>query len=475
MKSIYKVLTLVLTFSVITSCTDSFEEINTDPNEPLVVPAENLFTQGQFRLSNLIWGRALNFEFGMLMVQHFSQNEYAEDSRYNQTSASFTGLWRTFYSRSLNDLVETQKIVEADEVLSAEVKNNQLAQIMILKALAFQVITDFWGDVPYTEAFQPEEFPNPAYDTQESIYSSLIETIDQAISLINTSAAGFSGGDVMYGGDMTQWGKFANSLKIRIAMRMVESNATVAAEAVSEAFASSLGVISSNDENALFAFQTDQRIANPFFVDAITRDDFCVSQILVQNMGGKSDPRLAMYADTVNGGEIVGLPYGLTDGESFSLKGLTSRPHPSIKEATAPAKLMTYAEVEFFRAEAIQRSLIDGSAGQAFNNAVTASMLDWGLTSADAAAYLASNPYDAVNWEQSIGYEKWVALYTQGVEAWSERRRLDQPVLPVSSASLLATIPVRAFYPAAEQEANNSNLQAVGVNDMTTRLWWDVD
>lgn len=472
MKNLNKVLSSLLMLLFLVACTDDFEETNTDPNQPTVVPAENLFTQAQFGLSSRMWGRAMNFEFAMLMVQHFSQNEYAEDSRYNQQPGNFNASWQSFYAGGLIDLEEARLLTEANETVADAVKNNRLAQIAIMRVWTLQIVTDIWGDVPYSQAFNPEEFPNPAYDGQQAIYEGLVAELNAAIGLINTSASGFGQGDIVYGGDMAMWGKFANSLKLKIGMRMSNAASSMANTVVSEALGSSLGVISSNDENALFTFDSDQRIANPFFVDAITRDDFCISEILVINMENTGDPRLWQYAKPNSNGDIVGLPYGLTDAASFQLKPISSRPHDDIREATAPAKLMTYAEVEFFRAEAIVAGYAGGNAATAYNNAVEASMLDWGLTSADASAYLADNPYSGLS---SIAYEKWIALYTQGIEAWAESRRLglDESFLPIPDAAEIGVIPVRAFYPTVEAEANTTNLEAVGFNDLTTKMWWD--
>ncbi|MTI20932.1 SusD/RagB family nutrient-binding outer membrane lipoprotein [Fulvivirga sp. RKSG066] len=474
MKNINKIISSLLLLFFVAACTDDFEEINTDPNNPTEVPAENLFTQAQFALADRMWGRAMNFEFGMLMVQHFSQNEYAEDSRYNQQPSGFSASWQSFYAGGLIDLEEAKAITENNEGLADAVRKNRLAQIAITRVWALQIVTDIWGDVPYSEAFNPEEFPNPAYDSQEAIYTGLLAELNAAIALINTDEAGFGSGDIIYGGDMELWGKFANSLKLKIGMRMSDANSSVGNAAVTEALNSSLGLISSNDENALFTFNADQRIANPFYVDAITRDDFCVSEILVTSLKDNGDPRLDEFAKPNSNGNIVGLPYGLTDAESFQLKSVSSRPADDIREATAPAKLMTYAEVEFFKAEAAERNIAGSGAEASYNNAVEASMLDWGLTSADAASYLAANPYAGIS---SIAYEKWVALYTQGLEAWAESRRLefDDTYLTLPEAAVIGDIPVRALYPSVELEANTESFEAVGFNNMTTNMWWDVN
>ncbi|MDQ3534275.1 MAG: SusD/RagB family nutrient-binding outer membrane lipoprotein [Bacteroidota bacterium] len=476
MKTINKyTLSLFLMVFVILSCTDGFEELNIDPNNPTEVPAENLFTEAQFRLADRIWGRALNFDFGMLMVQHFSLNEYAERSRYNLINNNFNVPWQSFYSGILQDLNEARRITEENQTISDNERANRLAQIQILRVYSFQMITDIWGDVPYSQALQPDEFPSPEYDSQENIYNGLVNEINNALGMITPAEAGFGSGDIIFGGDMAMWAKFGNSVKLKLGMRMADVAPGQSATVVSEALNSGLGVISSLEENAEFTFDADQRIANPFFVDQVTRDDFAISEILVTRMSANDDPRLNRYALPNANNQIVGIPYGLTDPETFLLKASSSRPHGAIREATAPAILLSYSEVEFFRTEAIERGFVTGNAQEAFNNAVTASMMQWDLTEADASAYLAANPYNGGNWRQSIGYEKWVSLYTQGLEAWFERRRLNEPDLPVPAAAVQNQIPVRALYPGVEAEANAANLNQVGVNDMTTRVWWDVN
>jgi hypothetical protein len=126
-------------------------------------------------------------------------------------------------------------------------------------------------------------------------------------------------------------------------------------------------------------------------------------------MKERNDPRVAVFANPNVGGEFVGLPFGLTDGQTFALQGTASRPSTRLRSATAPAYLMTHAEMKFFEAEAIERGFINGNAAEAYNAAVAASMTQWGLTDqAAVSAYLAQpiNAYDAANWKNSIGMQK---------------------------------------------------------------------
>ncbi|WP_209332508.1 SusD/RagB family nutrient-binding outer membrane lipoprotein [Lunatimonas salinarum] len=480
MKHIAKhLLTLSLVALGLASCTEGFEEMNTDPNNPTAVPAENLLTQAEFSLSNLMWSRGLNFEFGMLMVQHFSQSEYAERSRYNQNPSNFDAIWNTFFANGMNDLQVGMQITEAYKNLNEAQRNNRIATLELLRIWAFQNVTDIWVNVPYSQSFNPTEFPNPQYDRQQDIYAGLVSEIDAALGKIRTDAPGFTTGDIYYGGDMAKWQRFGNSLKVRIGMRMADVDQATARRLVSEAFAA--GVISSYEDGFHFPFQSDQRIANPFFVDNSinNRDDFTLSDVLVDAMAERNDPRIAAFANPNVAGNFVGLPYGLTDGETFALQGTASRPSTRLRSATAPAYLMTHAEMKFFEAEAIERGFITGDAAEAYNAAVAASMMQWGITDqAAVAAYLAQpiNTYDAENWKTSIGMQKWIALYGNGIEAWAEWRRLDVPQLELPVAAVRTSIPVRALYPAVELGNNPSAIENAGYeNEMDIKPWWDVE
>jgi hypothetical protein len=228
------ILTLFLLSLGVSSCTEGFEEMNIDPNNPTAVPAENLLTQAEFSLSNLMWSRALNFNFGMLMVQHFSQSEYAEATRFNQNPSNFDGIWNTFYANGMNDLQAAMQITTANENLTEAQRNNRLAVLELLRVWSFQNVTDIWVNVPYSQTFNPAEFPNPQYDRQQDIYAGLVGEIDAALSKITVGASGFTSGDIYYAGDMAKWQRFGNSLKVRIGMRMADVDPATAGRLVSQ-------------------------------------------------------------------------------------------------------------------------------------------------------------------------------------------------------------------------------------------------
>jgi hypothetical protein len=477
-KSIYKsckIMVLATMLLAVSSCNDSLLDINVDPNNPTSVPAENLLTQAQFTLFNSLQGTGLNQGWGMLMVQHWAQNEYTSGSIYVVDGNSFDGSWTTFYSGILNELkLARQIITDGDGV--GQVTTNQLAIIDLLSAYAFQTVVEMWGDVPYTEALSAE-FPNPNYDSEEAIIKDLLAKMDAAVASMSASAGSFSSGDIVFDGDVASWKKLGASMLLRLAMRVSDVDSGLADQYVKKAIG--YGVIASNDDNGVFTFSDDPSLANPLYVNNIlgNRDDYCVSEILVNTLKEKEDPRLTVYAKPIPSGEIVGMPYGLMDSEAFALKDGTSRP-ATIREIRAPHIVMDFAETSFLLAEAVERGYTGGDAAEHYANGVTASMNFWGIDDADKiGAYVAANAYDSGNWKKSIGEQKWLAFYGSGVQAWAEQRRLDQPALPVPAAADIPNIPVRLPYPISEDERNGNQLKAVtsNPNDMSSKLWWDVN
>ncbi len=467
------VLTLGVVFISITSCGD-ITDLNVDPNNPTNVPAQNLLTQAQFSLYNAMHSRGLNAEWGLLMVQQWSQNEYAEESRYLVDANSFDGSWTTFYAGVLNELTVAKNKIIADENILAAKKTNQLAIIDIIMSDAFQTITDSWGAVPYTQALSPE-FPNPSYDSQESIYAALLSKLDAAVGSLDASSGSFDTGDVIFGGDVASWKSLGASLLLRMAMRAADADSGMASTYVSKAIG--YGTISSNAENGLFVFNNEPALSNPLYVDNVinTRDDFAVSDVLVNKLKELGDPRIEAYAAVNNDNEFNGMPYGLTDAEAFALKSVTSRPSGGVRSNVAPHVIMDFAEVSFLMAEAIERGYTSGDAGMYYDAGITASMNYWGYT--DVAAYLTANPYNSSNWKESLGTQKWLAFYMNGMQGWAEWRRLDYPVLAVPAAASNPSIPVRLPYPISEDTRNGANLDATtsNINDLNAKMWWDVN
>ncbi len=153
---------LIIGILMFSACSeDELLDLNIDPNNPTSVPAVNIVTQGQYNLYNMLHSRGYNAEMSMLMVQHWSQNEYAEDSRYALDATSFDGLWITMYANVLNELSVAKNMILNNADIPAARKTNQIGIIDIMLADAYHHLTDGWGSIPFSQAINPE-FPNPS-------------------------------------------------------------------------------------------------------------------------------------------------------------------------------------------------------------------------------------------------------------------------------------------------------------------------
>jgi hypothetical protein len=338
-------------------------------------------------------------------------------------------------------------------------------------------LTDGFDKVPFTEAIGENSLP--LYDSQEVIYKAMLATLENAATTFSTSSPSFASGDIIYNGDVAHWVKLTHSLMLRYAMRIADVDPDTASKYIKIA---ATNLITSNAENALFTFESSLVRSNPLFQNYTpldgNRDDYAVSEYLVSTLTSMGDPRLEAYAKESTSGDIKGMPYGLSDNDATVLKPVVSRPNDNVRSATTPHVIISAAEVHFLLAEAYQRGILSGDASTAYASGVSASMNYWGISdSAAIADYVTNNPYNAANWKESIGTQKWVALYMNGFQAWNEWRRLDYPQLSAPAAAEINTIPVRMPYPLSETQSNSSQLDKVTSTpaDMQTKVWWDVN
>ena len=203
-----------------TGCTKDFEDLNTNPNEPASVSPGFLLTASQKRImdemNDSFWGSRR----GMQLSQYWSSNQYSNESRYQFRTEVSNGSWRDFYAGPLQDLqaIIDQNTDSPDDVSGYGSNGNQIAVAKILQAWTYQMLTDAWGPIPMTEALQGVDNTTPAYDSQEAVYDGIMGLINDAMSSMDDGAG--PQGDQIYGGNMMMWEKFANSLKLRVAMRM---------------------------------------------------------------------------------------------------------------------------------------------------------------------------------------------------------------------------------------------------------------
>lgn len=483
MKAAKKLVLVMLLTGLFVSC-DDFGDINTDPNNPSQVRTELLLTNAQRSMSSKV-GAVM----GTLWVQYMTETQYTEAQEYREVNANFNG-WYTGALQDLQTIIDLNSNEEtAGDVLSGGSNANQIAVARIMKAYFYQMITDRWGMVPYSEALQGRENLQPAYDQQSAIYEDLITEYKEAADQIDPGSAAVVG-DILFEGDMQKWVEFANSLRARAALRLSEANASLAESEFSDAVSD--GVIT---EDVSYPYLTSADNENPWYSRFRTRTDYAISATIADTMKGLSDNRILVYANPApdesnNDGEvtfdeIVGMPFaenaGDTPNSEISFPGAAiGAGGPGVGIQDAPLPILTVAEMEFAQAEAVERGWITGVAADHYLAGIEASWNQWGVyDDADFTAYVAQTEvaYNPANWDEQIGYQKWLALFPNGYEAWSEWRRTGHPALTPNPFGVLSQIPVRFTYPSSEATNNaenyNAAVDAQGPDDPLTPVYWD--
>ncbi|WP_281231838.1 SusD/RagB family nutrient-binding outer membrane lipoprotein [Flavobacterium gelatinilyticum] len=479
MKKIIAILTIGLSM---TACVN--EDVNTDPNSAYTTVPGSLITYAQKEMSDYANTPSVNENNFRLTMQYWQETTYVNESNYDFTNRNVSNqIYSINYVNVINNLSRAKEIISAYEPTATEElgwpknKQNQLAIIDILQVFTYQRLVDTFGNVPYTQAANLTVFPLPAYDDGATIYEDLIKRINTDLANLDTSSVGFAtfdSGDKFYRGAIAKWITFANSLKLKLAIGIADSNPTLAQTTALSAIAA--GVMTSPSDNCQLQYLEASPNYNPLYenLEASGREDFIAGKTLIDYMLASNDPRISHYYDEVPGKGYIGQTIG-QGGEFVEFSHIGEFAYTP----TTPGVILNYTEVAFYVAEANAR-WNTGAAVASYNTAVTASILEWGGTAAEAATYLAANPYDATNWKKSIGEQAWVAMFNQALTSWNFWRRLDFPVLlapPTAINNAGGKVPVRMAYPVLEQQANNSNWKAasdaIGGDLLTTKLFWD--
>lgn len=485
MKKIYIILVAA---AFLSSCAKNMDGYNVDQKNATVVPAPTLFTAAQKSFADVMTTPSVNTNVFRFYVQYWTSTEYLDEPRYNLTARTIPqAFWSALYKDVITDLKESKRIIAADNVTNADVKANQTAEAEILEIMAWSTLVNTFGNVPYSQAIDISNV-QPKYDDAATIYSDLLVRLDAAIGKLKTTAAGYGPADLFYGGDPAKWIKLGNSLKLRLGLILADKDPAKARTTIESAASN---VLASAADNARFPYLTSPPNNNPISTNAnailTTRTDYVGASAFIDKLNALSDPRLPGYFTLASNGKYVGGYYGFTNSyANYSTMTVKMRSYDF------EALLLDYPETEFALAEAAARGFnVPGTAQGHYNNAVTASIIYWGGTAAQAATYLArpdvAYATASTDFKEVIGTQKWIALYNRGFESWTEWRRLDFPKLsPPSTANAPAgqsapdglTIPVRIIYPINEQTLNGASraaaAAAIGGDLVTTKLFWDV-
>lgn len=466
------------------ACDDRLEELNRPTKEPVEVPAATVFANGLKELAYMVTNSNTNVNVFRLYAQYWAQTTYPDESQYNMvTRRNPDNFWRGAYRDALKDLDVSQDITmstwESEGISEAE-RDNRIATAEIGKVFGFAALVDAFGPIPYSEALD-EDILQPKYDDDEEVYNSLVAQLDQAIGMIDVAEDGFPAGqDLLYGGDMEGWLKFANSLKLRMALTISDVNASKAGTMIAEAIAG--GVFESNEDNASITYLDAFPNTHPVHEDLVQsgRDDYVVANTLIDKLNALNDPRIEVFAQPKEDGTFEGGVYGTNN--TFALLSHIGEP---FYQPDLEGLLLDYAEVEFLLAEAAARGFtVPGTAEEHYNAGITASMTYWGIPEGDINAYLAQPEVAYAtaegDWKQKIGTQHWIALYNRGFEGWTVWRRLDFTGFNTPPLMTYDEIPERFIYPIEEATLNRANLDEAiqmlgGPDDANTRVFWDVN
>lgn len=472
-----KLFLIILLATGVVACSDDLSEVNVDTKAPTEVPADVLFSNATKNLIDQMVSTNVNTGIFKLVAQYWTETTYTDEANYNLVERDINGAqWIILYRNVLKDLEEAKMILNEnpDSSLSEGQIQNRLAMIEVLQVFTWHVLVDTFGDIPYTEALDLQN-STPVYDDDAAIYADIVTRLDSAISQLTDGAGGFGTADYLYNGDAGQWSKFANSLKLRLALRYANVDDTKAAQMATEAIAA--GVFESHADNASMTYEASAPNTNPIWEDLVQsgRADFVAANTLVDRMNSLDDPRRNDYfAQNLGAGVYDGGTYGANGNTQGNSTIYSER----FEDPTLEGVILDYTEVEFLIAEAAARGYISEDAETHYNEAITSSILYWDGTEAEANAYIAQPAvaYSQTNWIEKIGVQKWIALYNRGFEAWSSWRKLDFPKLPNAAQSGLP-VPLRFTYPVSEATLNGANWEAassaIGGDEQQTPVFWD--
>lgn len=487
MKKIAIILQILLVSTLITSCSEDYLDVNTDPNNPTEVSPDLVLPVALVYSANLLFdsggetGRSRKANtLGNLIMYNWSQSDgyswYTTEFQYLVTNTFYDAIWEYSY----------QNVLQQYEVLQRYGDNagNYKAISKIMQAFHFQMLVDAYGDIPYSEALQRSEIPTPAFDDAEAVYDSLIVDLTAAIDTINATAENPDAlvpgqDDILFGGDMERWKKLANTIKLRILIR--QSGMADKQAYIQEQFA-----VIANEGSG---FLTEDAIINPGFTNQVDkRSPFWESfgpnvsgdnisnylattttPYVINLLQSTNDPRIDRLFEEPETGHL-GVVQGLLE---YPIDGSLEPDHVSnfgpglLKSPEMGSVLMLAAESYFLQAEAALDGYIAGDAQALYEMGITASFDYLGVEEAEteAAAYY-SQPIENVGWEASpnkleaIITQKWLALNSiNGFESWIEFNRTGFPDgLPLPLTTSHDSRPVRLLYPASAISANGENV-----------------
>jgi hypothetical protein len=456
----------------ITSCTSDLSDLNVNGKAPESVPSGALFANAVMGYYDFDAVQDVNLNNLRLWSQHWTQTTYVDESNFNLNERDVNGsTFVRMYVTVIRDCEEARTAV-MNGPESADAKAASIAAIEVMEVMAYQYLVDLFGDVPYSEALSETNVPK--YDAGSDIYADLLNRLDAATADLSGSNT-FGSSDIIYGGDAAAWKKAANSLMLRMAVRMIGYDAAAAKSWGEKAIAG--GVFTSSADDMRLFYSSAPPHTHPMWETLVQsgRTDYVASATLGDVLNGLADPRRASFFKNLGGSDsVTGAPHG------FQVNYYDySQPGTALEDPTWSHAAISYVEVEFLMAHAAVAGWAGASdAATHYENGIRASIEEWGGSSADADAYM-MHPmvaFSSTTAATQIGVQKWIAMYSNAFEAYAAVRMYD---LPMQTAALVGTVtPARYSYPLDEYSLNTTNVQAAAANyggdDTFAKVFWDM-
>jgi len=467
---------IVLTFALWSCSEDIMDKINTDVNDPTVIASRLIITDAMTSTAFSVIGSDLAFYASVYMEHNVGVygQFYNAEIRSGEpiSSTTYDNNWSTIY----NTLYNLKVVIDKCSDGGAEAGNyGTLGIAQILSAYNLATLTDLMGDVPWTEALKPGVIFTPKLDKQQDIYTAVFKFLDDAIvNLDNVSVyANLGTQDLIYGGNLAKWKKFAYGLKARYTMRL-----SLKTPNYSDVIAFANLSFTSSAEQAQFNYNGSTS-KSPFSVIFTDRNYFGASQSLHNKLVDRLDPRDAKFfkAHPKSGSTAIvfapnGNPIQVQDQYSIS----------AISSITAPTYLLSYHEIQFLKAEAYARTASLANADTSLRKAVTAAFakVNIGLSSAAALTYFNTQvrPKFTANPLSEIMNQKYLGFFEEeSVEAYNDYRRLKamgNNVIILANAKNATQFPLRFTYGAADVTTNANVRDAYGDGTYvyTENVWW---
>ncbi len=473
-----------LAFIAAIGCSD-FANTNVSPNGSTVPLTSALLTNALSAYGGAAGATGAGITSG-LYCQYFAQTLYTDASRYSLQDVNWTELSGSMYDLQNIININSDPSTAAYAALNGS-NNNQIAVARILKAIRFSILTDRYGDMPYSEAMKG--ISTPKYDAQQAIYTDIFKELKEAVAQFDNLPA--AKGDVLLNGDITRWKKYANSWRLILALRISLVDPATGKAQFNDALTSDGGVLETAADDITLNYPGNaSEFYNPWYGYG---GDQNVSTTIANWMNSNGDDRRYSYGKVVTGSNLVGVPPGLNrDAALAYTTDPANKDHSLIlndpyRQINSKLFILTAASVLLARAEAAQLGWTSENRDQMYAEGIKQSWISWGVygDGSNYDTYMTQPLVDLNNTTASsvaekIAMQRWLSFYPDGQQGWAEWRRTGYPVLTPAPQPLNPSgkIPRRFIYPTIEYGLNPTNVAAAAgsIDSKDTQdghVWWD--